>query len=187
MKKMLILLGSIILISLCSGCGNDFKCDNKDYAEQALNVLLFGNAEGKNDKNLSINNLGFEIGKITLMELSKDKKSSVCKVNVTNRNVEKAMQKFDAYKNNKENNDDEVTNNFILLGAMSGADGLLAGFTGAELSKSLKIQEDKMQQEAYLDLLKLGAIVLNIHAYGLAYRTYDNGNGDLMIESDLAK
>lgn len=189
MRQTFILLGSIILIGLFGGCGNDFKCDNKDYAEQSLNLLLFGNAEGKNDKNFSIKNLGFEIGEITLIELNKEKKSSICKAKITNKNVEKAMQVFDAYKKGEgeSRNLDEVTTSLMGLGAMSGADGMVAGFTGAEFFKSLKIQEDKMQQQTYLDLLSLGAVALNLHANGLAYRIYDNGNGDLMIESDFAK
>ena len=50
MRKIVTLIGSVVLVGLLSGCGNDYKCDSKDYAEQALNILFFGNAEGKNDK-----------------------------------------------------------------------------------------------------------------------------------------
>ena len=44
-----------------------------------------------------------------------------------------------------------------------------------------------MTQETLVELLGVGLVALKLHAHGLAYRTYDNGNGDLMIEADFAK
>ena len=73
MRKIVTLIGSVVLVGLLSGCGNDYKCDSKDYAEQALNILFFGNAEGKNDKKITLKSLGFEVGEITLMKLAKVK------------------------------------------------------------------------------------------------------------------
>lgn len=190
MRKIVTLIGSVVLVGLLSGCGNDYKCDSKDYAEQALNILFFGNAEGKNDKKITLKSLGFEVGEITLMELDKDKKSSICKANIINKSAENAIEIFkEMRKTGKKPNFDEATDTLVTLSLSlnAGTDGMVSGMIGGELLKNLKIPKEEMTRDTLAGLLGIGAIALNLHAYGLAYRTYDNGNGDLMIEADIAK
>ncbi|MCH5312970.1 MAG: hypothetical protein J1E28_01015 [Helicobacter sp.] len=189
MRKIIILVGSVVLIGLLSGCGNNFKCDNKDYAEQALNILLFGDAKGSNDKKITLKSLGFDVSEITLMELDKDKNSSICKANIINKNAEKAIALFkESRKSGEKPHFDETTEALANLGFSSkGVDGMLGGVIGGELLKNLNIPKEEMTQETLVELLGVGFVALKLHAHGLAYRTYDNGNGDLMIEADFAK
>lgn len=188
MRKIVALIGIVVLIGVLSGCGNDYKCDSKDYAEQALNLLLFGNAEGKNDKKITLKSLGFEVGDITLMKLDKDKKSSICKANITNKSVENAVGIFkEARKTGKSIDFDEVTDALVVLGLNGGEDGMVSGMIGGELLKNLKIPKEEMTRDTLTGFLGIGAIALSLQAHGLAYRTYDNGNGDLMIEANIAK
>ncbi len=193
MRKIVTLIGSVVLVGLLSGCGNDYKCDSKDYAEQALNILFFGNAEGKNDKKITLKSLGFEVGEITLMKLDKDKKSSICKANIINKSAENAIEIFKEMRKTGKfpvrDEVDEVTDALVTLSLSlnAGADGMVSGMIGGELLKNLKIPKEEMTSDTLTGFLGIGAIALGLHTYGLAYRTYDNGNGDLMIEADIAK
>ncbi len=188
MRKVVTLIGIVVSIGVLSGCGNDYKCDSKDYAEQALNILFFGNAEGKNDKKITLKSLGFEVGEISLMKLDKDKKSSVCKANIINKSAENAIEIFkEARKTGEIPDFDEATSAIFLLAQNAGADGMLSAMVGGELLKNLKIPKEEITRDTLAGLLGIGAIALGLHTYGLAYRTYDNGNGDLMIEADIAK
>lgn len=191
MRKIVALIGIVVLIGVLSGCGNDYKCDSKDYAEQALNLLLFGNAEGKNDKKITLKSLGFEVGEITLMKLDKDKKSSICKANIINKSAENAIEIFKEERKTGKFPDfddfDEATRTLLYLAQNAGADGMLSAMVGGELFKNLKIPKEEITRDTPAELLGIGAIALSLHTYGLAYRTYDNGNGDLMIEANIAK
>lgn len=190
MRKIVTLIGSVVLVGLLSGCGNDYKCDSKDYAEQALNLLFFEDAKGGNDKRITLKTLGFEVGEITLMNLDKDKKSSVCKAKITNKNVESALQLFDEFKKTgkyPQHYDEDTKKILSRLTMNAGLDGIASGILAEELLRSLKISKEEMSRDEYQVFLAMGVVALNLQAYGLAYRTYDNGNGDLMIEADIAK
>ena len=178
MRKIVTLIGSVVLVGLLSGCGNDYKCDSKDYAEQAL---------------ITLKSLGFEVGEITLMKLDKDKKSSICKANIINKSAENAIEIFKEMRKTGKfpvrDEVDEVTDALVTLSLSlnAGADGMVSGMIGGELLKNLKIPKEEMTSDTLTGFLGIGAIALGLHTYGLAYRTYDNGNGDLMIEADIAK
>ncbi|BDB63676.1 hypothetical protein T36_0111 [Helicobacter cinaedi] len=77
MKKIIFGLGGLLFIGILSGCGgDDFNCESKEYAKEALNIILFDEREGSDDKNVTLETLGFEISGITLLKIDKDKKKA---------------------------------------------------------------------------------------------------------------
>lgn len=194
MKKILLGIGSLFLIGMLSGCGNSFKCDEKSYAEQALNILLFENANGGDDKHITLKSLGFEVGDIALVKFDKDKNESICKAQISNSHIEVATDKLrQLLKNGKdftEGLDKEAKERIKAFGALANFD-IGAPIVMEELYQSIK--GNRTQQEVLgspgdmLTLYGIAKIATQLSENGLAYRTYDNGNGDLMIEAQIAK
>ncbi|MCX2716899.1 hypothetical protein OQH61_04025 [Helicobacter sp. MIT 21-1697] len=192
MKKIVTLIGSVVLLGLLSGCGNDFKCDNKNYAEQALNLLLFENAKGGEDKYITLKSLGFEVGEITLMELDKDKKSSICKAKISNTHLKTAFEKIQQARSGKDITkglDKEAQERMNAFAAATNDFG--APLVMEELYQSIK--GDRKQDEIlstpqdFITLYGIAKVAVKLFENGLAYRTFDNGNGDLMIEANFAE
>lgn len=103
MKKIILGLGGLLFIGILSGCGgDDFNCENKEYAKEALNLILFDERDGSDDKNVTLETLGFEISDITLLKIDKDKKKSVCRAEFSNIHINTALEKIQQLQNSEE-------------------------------------------------------------------------------------
>ncbi|TLD81540.1 hypothetical protein LS68_000400 [Helicobacter sp. MIT 05-5293] len=174
-----------VMVFIISGCGNNFKCDDKDYAEQALNILFFSDASGKNELNLTIQKLGFEVGNIQLLNLDKDKKSSVCKVEIANSYVQKSVETFKSIqKGDAELPETDFTKTYFSVARLS-KDALLIGLVANNLYEhtfnSKEIRDNFNIQDMQI-LIGIATIATQLASNGMTYKTYDNGAGDLMIE-----
>ncbi len=196
MRKLVVLTIGLIGVFGLSGCGNNYKCDKKEYAESALNLALFGKATGSDDKNITLQSLGFEISDdIIIARLDKDKKQSVCQVKVNNKilakaiDIEKQMQQSIEVRDKlwkehigtiPEPYGDIFSDYLMRINSLSAAT-LIAMEDFYKIFYGQKAVDDPV---AVTQLIYTLAMLANKYAYsneGLAYRVFDNGNGDIMV------
>lgn len=196
MRKLVVLIIGLIGVFGLSGCGSNYKCDKKEYAESALNLALFGKATGSDDKNITIQSLGFEISDdIIIARLDKDKKQSVCQVKVNNKilakaiDIEKQMQQSIEVRDKlwKEHIDtipepygDIFSDYLMRINSLSAAT-LIAMEDFYKVFYGQKVAENPVEVTQLIYTL---AMLASKYAYsneGLAYKVFDNGNGDIMV------
>lgn len=172
---------------LLGGCGEKYQCDTQEYAEQALNILLFDDAKGSEDKEVSLKSLGYEIGKdITLVSKDKENKASVCRVKVSNGVVDKALSTFKLKEWEKTLSKEEQE--VVTLGVLSGGeDGALAALIGLEILKNSNISRESEDKG---DILALGSIAAALQVFGMNYKVYmkkdKEGKENVFIESKIS-
>lgn len=187
MKKLVVLTIGLVGV-LLSGCGSNYKCDSKEYAESALNLLLFQNSAGSGDKDLTYQSLGFEISDdIMLAKLDKANKQSICKVQVSNKfvtqlakdlrsgNLRQIMQ--DKSKNKSENLQ-------MVTGLMGDISIMYLAFDFYDAIYKNNEEVDYNEAQA---LAGMAVIAAKVAVDGISYRVFDNGNGDIMINVDKVK
>lgn len=182
--RILSLLSAGVLGLGLVGCGDTYKCDDKEYAKQALNLALFNDTQG--DKNITLEKLGFKPGDITLIKLDKDSKSSVCKAVFTNTFTEKFIE------NSKDRNVDKLK---AQIANDSKAKERVEGFTlltydalGAYLMNDFYNALYKNDEEIGIGdaqlLYAISLVSIVLQQKGLVYKVSDNGNGQALIEVD---
>lgn len=185
MRKLAVLIIGLVGVFGLSGCGSNYKCDNKESAESALNLLLFENVAGSGDKNFTYQSLGFKISNdIMLAKLDKANKQSICKVQVSNKFVTQFA--IDLRSGNLEKiMEDKSKNKSGTLQLVTGLMGdpaimyLAYDFYDAIYKNNEEIDGNEAQ-----GLAGMAVIAAKIVEKGISYRVYDNGNGDIMINVD---
>ena len=189
MRKLHLMILVVVGVLGLSGCGSNYKCDKKEYAESALNLALFGETKGSGDKSITIQSLGFEIGDdIVIAKLDKANKQSICQVKVNNKFLERALEIERQMKQSKEM-DDKLTKEYIetipepyslLFLQQSGS--VAATIAMSDFYKVYYKNKSRLSPDE-ISILHAFVLVANKYAYakGLVYRVFDNGNGDIMI------
>lgn len=196
MRKLVVLIIGLIGIFGLSGCDSNYKCDKKEYAESALNLALFGKATGSDDKNITIQSLGFEISDdIIIARLDKDKKQSVCQVKVNNKILAKAIDIEKQMESNKELYDklwkEHISTipepyEYLFVDYLSrlNSSNPATLIAMGDFYKIFYGQKAADNPIAVTQLIHTLAMLASKYAYsneGLAYKVFDNGNGDIMV------
>lgn len=190
MRKLAVLIIGLIGVFGLSGCGSNYKCDNKESAESALNLLLFESAAGSGDNSLTYQSLGFEISDdIMLAKLDKANKQSICKVQVSNKFLTQLAQDFQnqnkealgAREKNIEKN--EVLQLVIGEMAFKMRDPALI-YLASDFYKAIYKNNEQVDFNEAQAIVGVAIMAAKIVEKGISYRVYDNGNGDIMINVD---
>lgn len=190
MRKLAVLIIGLVGVFGLSGCGSNYKCDNKESAESALNLLLFEKATGSGNKDLTYQSLGFEISDdIMLSKLDKANKQSMCKVQVGNKILTQFAIDFQnqntealgAREKNIENN--EYLQRVIGEVAFKMRDPAII-YLASDFYKAIYKNNEQVDFNEAQIIVGIAIMAAKIVENGISYRVYDNGNGDIMINVD---
>ncbi|WP_394953638.1 hypothetical protein [uncultured Helicobacter sp.] len=184
----LLLFGCVALF--VSGCNDNYVCDDKKIAEQALNLAFLSDTQGlkedEDHRKATAKDVGFSIKDVTLMKRNDSEKTSVCKVEVSNKFVAKVAEaaknkNFDAIEQGFDTKENERVSGFTIM-----TNDLVGAYLMNDFYKVLykENKEEVLGASGIRGLYALAVAAVAIEKKGLVYKVSDNGNGDILIEID---
>lgn len=168
------LTSAVLATLLLTGCGgSNYRCDSEDIAFQAMSLRLYKKID--REYITDIQKYGFEPQELGLLRINKNEETSICSVRFTNKYAKQAFDKLKAEVMEKQNIDEfEAESKIHPIAVIPNA--FILWF-----EKQYGREFDRKKDFAGKDAKIFEYIFLN-GGSKFTYRTYDNGDGAIIIE-----